>query len=143
LKEVRATDRHELCTSALTYYEVEEAVYKVLRQETKGIEQAGRLCIPAARSVVPQVKIMVEMFCIQVLELSSSMVDEQLRERGFEIEGVRAADSLHLTTALKHGADLFISGDGHLLTLDSKFDNSVGKPLRVVDTGHALGLLRS
>jgi predicted nucleic acid-binding protein len=55
--------------------------------------------------------------------------------------GVRAADALHVTTAIAHGAQAFLTTDGTLLALDNAFVNADGVRLRCVDTDEALHLL--
>ena len=55
--------------------------------------------------------------------------------------GVRAADALHFTTAIAHGAQVFLTIDGMLLALDNAFMNADGVHLRCVDTDEALQLL--
>jgi hypothetical protein len=42
-------------TSCLTYYEVEEALFKHLAQTAKGVSRADRFLIPTARSITTQV----------------------------------------------------------------------------------------
>jgi hypothetical protein len=46
---------HIGATSCLTYYEVEEALYRQLAQSTKGVSRADTLLIPVARSITTQV----------------------------------------------------------------------------------------
>ncbi len=55
-------NRHLGATSCLTYYEVEEALYRQLAQSTKGISHADSLLIPAARSITTQVQMVIELF---------------------------------------------------------------------------------
>jgi hypothetical protein len=69
---------HIGATSCLTYYEVEEALYRLLAQSAKGISRADMLLIPAARSITTQVQIVVELFNILVLDLTSGTVRLQL-----------------------------------------------------------------
>ena len=48
---------HSGATSCLTFYEVEEALYRLLAQSAKGISRVDMLLIPAARSITTQVQI--------------------------------------------------------------------------------------
>jgi hypothetical protein len=75
----RVERRHEGATSALTYYEVEEALYKSLRAGTTGVSNVDVYRVNAARSIVPQTVIAVTFFNIEVLELTPEIVDAQLR----------------------------------------------------------------
>jgi hypothetical protein len=71
---------HSGATSCLTYYEVEEALYHMLAQSAKGVSWADTFLIPAARSITTQVQIVVELFNISVLDLTSESVRLQLRQ---------------------------------------------------------------
>ena len=86
---------HVGATSCLTYYEVEEALYRLLAQSAKGISRADTLLIPAARSITTQVQIVVELFNISVLDLTSGTVRLQLQQLDLQTRGIRAADALH------------------------------------------------
>ena len=61
---------HTGATSCLTYYEVEEALYRLLVQTAKGVSGTDTLLIPVARSITTQVQIVVERFNITVLDLN-------------------------------------------------------------------------
>lgn len=58
----KISKNHASATSCLTFYEVEEALYRMLAQSAKGISRADTLIIPAARSITTQVQIVVELF---------------------------------------------------------------------------------
>ena len=90
----RVTRAHTGATSCLTYYEVEEALYRLLAQSAKGVSNAGTLLIPAARSITTQVQIVIELFNISVLDLTSGTVRLQLQQLNLQTRGIRAADSL-------------------------------------------------
>lgn len=47
---------HTGATSCLTYYEIEEALYRLLAQSAKGVSRADKLLIPVARSITTQVQ---------------------------------------------------------------------------------------
>jgi predicted nucleic acid-binding protein len=130
-------------TSCLTYYEVEEALYRLLTQSAKGISRADTLLIPAARSITTQVRIVVELFSISVLDLTSETVSLQLRQLDLQTRGIRAADALHAATAIAFGADLLVSADEALLNLDGILVNNQGRKIRCVDTDLALQLLEN
>src|SRR5207248_6878236 len=113
-------------TSCLTYYEVEEALYRLLAQSAKGISRADTLLIPAARSITTQVQIVVELFNISVLDLTSGTVRLQLQQLDLQTRGIRAADALHVATAIAFGADLLVSADDTVLNLDGILVNTQG-----------------
>src|SRR5204863_6043158 len=91
----RVGNSHIGATSCLTYYEVEEALYRLLAQSAKGISRADTLLIPAARSITTQVQIVVELFNVSVLDLTSATVRLQLCQLDLQTRGIRAADALH------------------------------------------------
>jgi predicted nucleic acid-binding protein len=132
---------HIGATSCLTYYEVEEALYRLLAQSAKGISRADMLLIPAARSITTQVQIVVELFNILVLDLTSGTVRLQLRQLDLQTRGIRAADALHAATAIAFDADLLISADDAMLNLDGILVNTQGRKIMCRDTDLALQLL--
>jgi hypothetical protein len=64
-----------------------------------------------------------------------------MREHQAGNGGVRAADALHVTTALQHDADLILSTDSGILNLDGKPKTLGGNDLRCLDSDAALSLL--
>ena len=83
---------HAGATSCLTYYEVEEALFRILTQSAKGVTSADTLLIPVARSITTQVQIVVELFNVAVLDLTSATVRLQLQQLDLQTRGIRAAD---------------------------------------------------
>lgn len=132
-------ERHEGITSTLTCYEVEEAMYRELKRSPN--QAVDRYIIPAARAVIMQTLVIIDIFTIALLDLTSAVVIAQCDNGELQRRGVRAADALHVTTALAHGAQMFITTDGHLLALDNVFVNADGIRVRCVDTDEALSLL--
>jgi predicted nucleic acid-binding protein len=120
---------------------VEEALYRLLAQSAKGVSRADTLLIPAARSITTQVQIMVEMFRVSVLDLTSSTVRLQLQQLDLQTRGVRAADALHAASAIAFNADLLVSTDDALLHLDGILTNARGCKILCRDTDVALHLL--
>lgn len=137
----RVARRHDGATSALTYYEVEEALYKTLVITTARVAQAEAYRVAAARSIVPQTIIAVAYFNIQVLDLTADTVDAQLRSVELQTHGIRAADALHLATASRWNADIFLTTDQTILKLDNALLNNAGKPIRCYDSDGALSVL--
>ena len=132
---------HIGATSCLTYYEVEEALYRLLAQSAKGISSAGTLLIPAARSITTQVQIVVELFNVAVLDLTSGTVRLQLQQLDLQTRGVRAADALHAASAIAFDAELLVSTDDALLQLDGILVNAQGGKILCRDTDSALQLV--
>ncbi len=128
-------------TSALTFYEAEEALFKQLSLAAKGVSQASVLLVPMARAIVSQIHTTVRLFDITVCDLSVRTIQAQLRERELDTRGVRAADSIHVMTASQVDADILASGDDALLELDGVIRNSSGKVLRCVDSDAALRII--
>jgi predicted nucleic acid-binding protein len=137
----RASRIHKGATSCVTYYEVEEALYRLLAQSAKGVSRADTLLIPAARSITTQVQIVVELFEIAVLDLTADIVRLQLRQLDLQTRGIRAADALHVATAIEFNADLLVSADETILSLDGVVVNTDGRKVICADTDRALQLL--
>jgi predicted nucleic acid-binding protein len=135
-------DRHQALTSSLTCYEVEEAMYGALHRAMRGIPNAGPYIIPAARAVITQTLVTIERFKIELVDLTSSVVTAQCSNLELQTRGIRAADALHVTTALAHGADVFVSTDSALIALDRVFPGTGDARLRCLDTDDALVHLR-
>jgi predicted nucleic acid-binding protein len=135
---------HIGATSCLTYYEVEEALYGLLSQSAKGVSRAHTLLIPASRSITTQVQMVVELFKISVLDLTSGTVRlqlEQLEQLDLQTRGIRAADALHAATAIAFNADLLVSTDHALLDMDEVLMNTQHSRIRCRDTDSALQIL--
>lgn len=82
--------RHEGITSSLTCYEVEEAMYRELRRTTNDVPNVDRFIIPAARAVITQTLVTIELFKIALLDLTSAVVIAQcdnveLQSAGFAL----------------------------------------------------------
>jgi hypothetical protein len=132
---------HVSLTSSLTCYEVEEAMYGELKRSATGVTHGGKYIIPAARAVMTQTLMTIDGFGIQVVDLTSQVVIAQCNNFDLQMRGVRAADALHVTTALLNSADLLISADDDVLALDSLYQTAAGATLRCLDTDAALVLL--
>ncbi len=137
----KASRTHTGATSCLTYYEVEEALYRLLAQSAKGVSRADKLLIPAARAITTQVQIVVDLFNISVLDLTSGTVRLQLQQLDLQTRGIRAADALHAASAIAFDADLLVSTDDALLRLDGVLENTRGRKMLCRDTDLALHLL--
>lgn len=132
--------RHAGMTSSLTCYEVEEAVYAELRRSSKGLVNADQYIVPSAREVIDQILVTIGFFKIRMVALTPAIVTAQCANLELRKRGIRAADALHITTALID-ADIFVSTDRDLIVLDNIFAGRSGLRLRCVDTDQALSLL--
>lgn len=138
---IRLSKGHTAITSSLTCYEVEEALYRVLSRSAKGVAHSNRYIVPAARAVITQTLMTIDQFGIQVMDLTSETVLEQCKNVLLQMRGVRAADALHVTTALLNDVDLILSTDEDVLQLDGALQTRAGTVLRCLDTNDALKLL--
>jgi predicted nucleic acid-binding protein len=132
---------HTSATSCLTYYEVEEAFYRLLVQSAKGVSHADTILIPAARSIRTQVQMLIELFNVSTLDLTSATVRLQLQQLDLQTRGIRAADSLHAASAIAFDADLFVSTDDALLQIDGILVNARGNKIVCCDTDSGVQIL--
>lgn len=132
---------HTGATSSLTYYEVEEALFKQLTSVATGLPNASKLRVLAARSIVPQTITAVRFFSINVLNLTAATVEAQLNNVDLYLRGVRAADALHITSAVDFDAEIFVSVDEDVLQLDGVIRNRSGAFIKCCDTDVALTIL--
>ena len=132
---------HIGATSCLTFYEAEEALYRMLSQSVKRISRADKLLIPAARSITTQVQIVVDHFNISVLSLTSETIRLQLQQIDLQTRGIRAADALQAATAIAFDADLLVSTDEAVLNLDGILLNTQGRQIMCRDTDLAIQCL--
>lgn len=128
-------------TSSLTYYEVEEALFKQLASVATGMTNANTLRVLTARSIMPQTVTAVRFFGINVLDLTATIVESQLNNVELHIRGIRAADALHVASAINFDAEVLISVDEDLLKLNSVILNRSGTPIKFCDTDIALTIL--
>jgi predicted nucleic acid-binding protein len=132
---------HVCATSCLTYYEVEEALYRLLARSAKGVSRADTLLIPVARSITIQVQAVIDQFRISALDLTSATIRLQLQQIELQTRGVRAPDALHAASAIAFDADLLVSTDDTLLRLDGVLVNTRHRRILCRDTDSALQLL--
>lgn len=132
---------HTGATSSLTYYEVEEALFKQLTSAAKGMTNASTLRVLAARSIMAQTVMAVRFFGLEVLDLTVAIVESQLNNVDLHIRGIRAADTLHVVSAINFDVEVLISVDEDLLRLDGVITNKSGTPIKFCDTDIALTIL--
>jgi len=137
----RIASSHTGATSSLTYYEVEEALFKQLASVVTGIENANKIRVILARSIVPQTRTAVRFFGIGVLDLTATTVEVQLNNMDLRDKGIRAADALHVASAINFDAEVLISVDNDVLKLDSLIKNKSGVPIKCCDMDEALTIL--
>jgi predicted nucleic acid-binding protein len=83
----------------------------------------------------------VDLFEISVLDLTSTTVRLQLEQLDLQTRGIRAADALHAATAISFDADLLVSTDESILSLDGILVNTQGHKILCRDTDLAIGYL--
>lgn len=131
--------KHVGITSSLTFYEIEEAAYRE-RSSLPGF-LPKRYAVRDARAFAADVLLVADVFTIQMVNLTPEIVRAQHATAELTERGIRAADALHIATAVLEGAELVITTDSALIRLDSRFATAAGTPLRCVDTDAALALL--
>ena len=99
------------------------------------------LLVPVARSITTQLQILVDLFNVSVLDLTSGTVRLQLQQLDLQTRGIRAADALHAASAIAFDADILVSTDDALLHLDGVLANTQGHKIRCRDTDSVLQLL--
>jgi predicted nucleic acid-binding protein len=99
------------------------------------------LVIPVARSMMLQTEMVIRLFGIEVLDLTAATVRSQLRELELQTRGVRAADALHLATAVAFDADTVVTADNVILALDNVLKGQSGQTIRCLDSDAALRLI--
>jgi predicted nucleic acid-binding protein len=114
---------------------------ELVRRSVPGEPITKHLIIPVARDLVSHTLLTLDLFRIKLVDLTRVIVAAQCNNLKLQERGIRAADALHITTALAEGAELLITTDSNLIRLDNVFENSAGAPLRCVDTDQALALL--
>ncbi len=132
---------HTGARSSLTYYEVEEALFKQLTSVATGMANASTIRVLAARSIVPQTITAVRFFSIDVLDLTATTVEAQLSNVELYVRGIRAADALHVASAINFDAEVLISVDEDVLKLDGVIVNKSGVPIKFCDPDVALTIL--
>lgn len=80
-------------------------------------------------------------FNIELVGLTEEIIVTQCSDIVLQMKGVRAADALHVTTALLHDADLLLSTDAAILDLNGELKTVTGKTMKCLDTDVAIGIL--
>jgi predicted nucleic acid-binding protein len=114
---------------------------ELVRRSPEATVADRRVFVPAARLLVTQTLGTADSFKIKLSDLTRAVFVAQSRNVELQDRGIRAADALHITTAIAEGAELLITTDSNLIRLDNAFENSAGATLRCVDTDQALALL--
>ncbi len=83
----------------------------------------------------------IKFYDLLVLDLTAAIVERQMREGQLQRLGVRSADSLHMASAIVFGAEIVLTGDRRLLSLNNQLRNSSGDLIKCVDTDTALSIL--
>lgn len=139
LNRVRAS--HEGATSALTFYEVEEALFKGIAASTRGLRNAAALRVAIVRPIVTQALLAADRFGLTLLPVDEQIVRSLAADLTLRRSAVRAADALHVRCAARFDAELLITTDAGLLALDGRIVNGRGDPIRCRDTHDAAAVL--
>jgi len=137
----KTRDSHLGASSCLTIYEIEEALYGASSSTSKGVSRARLLLVAGARGIARNASLAVHRFQLDMLDLTPAIVSVYVKHPELQPRGIRAADAIHITTAIAFDADLFVTADDTLLKLDRLITNSRGLPIRCLDTDSALSLL--
>lgn len=132
---------HRGATSALTFYEVEEAQFKQVAASTKGLANAAAIRVTAARPILAQALIAAGQFDVEILRVDESTIRSLATDAVLSTRAVRAADGLHVRCAAAYDADIVVTGDAGLLALDGTITCASGRPMRCCDTDEVLTLL--
>ena len=76
-----------------------------------------------------------------MLDLTATTVEAQLNNVELYVRGIRAADALHVASAINFDAEVLISVDEDILKLDGIILNKSGVPIKFCDTDIALTVL--
>lgn len=133
--------KHVGFTSCLAMYEAEEALFARLMKISKGVPNGRKFAIPSSRTLNIQVLMVKKHFNLKILDLTEDIFQKELQNISLQIIGIRAGDSLHMTTAILNDADMIITTDKHLMALDRTFSNSKSTPIRCLDTNDAKQIL--
>jgi hypothetical protein len=134
-------NKHQGATSVLTYYETEEALYAELLASTKGLSNAQAMIIPPARSLPMQVYTAAMLFNISVRDLTAATIKTQLSNFDLQTHGTRAADAIHMVTAIEFDSDIVVSGDSGIQALNGILMNKRAIAVICCDSDDALTLL--
>ena len=112
-------------------------MFSNLKARAKGIPHAGKMLILSARPVILQSILIADLFGIEIKDLTRDLLRTTATNAGFSTEGVKLGDALHMTMAMRDGAELIITSDDHILSYDKKISGANGTPIRCLDTDEA------
>jgi len=85
--------------------------------------------------------VIVNLYNLKILDLTEDIIIKSMQEIELQLKGIRAADSLHILTAINNNAEVIISTDGDLIKLDDVFKNKDGIKIKCMDTDVAKSYL--
>lgn len=129
--------------SALTFYEVEEALYKAVSAFIKGVENAEKIRLEACRPILAQALAVVRLFDLKVLGLHEDAVIAVSKLPLLAEKGIRVADALHVMTAANQDVEVIVSADRDILKLDGLVGNRSKTKMRCLDSDAGLTFLKS
>lgn len=128
-------------TSCLAMYEAEEALFARLMKASRGLSHGKKFAITSSRTLNLQILTIKQVFKLRILDLTEKTFEEEQKQISLQIKGIRAGDSLHMTTAILNDADMIITTDKNLLALDKIFQNAKGTQMQCLDTNIAKRIL--
>lgn len=139
LNRIRAS--HRGATSAMTFYEVEEALFKQVAANTRGFVNAAAIRVTAARPIVAQALVAADQFGLDIVRVDEETIRSLATDVVLSSNAVRAADGMHVRCAVAFDADIIVTGDAGLLALDGVVARPTGMTVQCCDTDKALTLI--
>jgi hypothetical protein len=102
------------------------------------LEKIDKMLILSARPVISQVLVVMDLFRIEVKDLTRDLLRAAATVGVFLNDAVKLGDTLHMTIAIHHDADIIMSSDKDILSYDKKLLNTRGTPIRCLDTDGAI-----
>ena len=132
---------HDTFTSAFMLHEAERTLFDSLSVAARGMSDKYRFLVMSARALSAQVLATTQVAGIAIVPLGSDDFLEAYALRELDALSILPADALHVVAARRLDAEVVVTGDRDLLRCDGKVANSLGKPMRCVDTDEALAIL--
>jgi len=124
-------------TSSLTPFEAEDALFDEMSRSLKGKRDKRKKAVLGSSGISNQVLLIKQFYKLHMVDLREQEFIEKNRQINLQFNGIEAGDSLHMATAILNNADLVISTDKHMLSLNNNFRNSAGNIIQCLDTDGA------
>lgn len=87
LKKIK--NSHEGFTSSLTFYEIEESMYKELDNSSTGIENKKKFLVSSSRPLIIQTLVIIEHFDLKIIDLTKDIIKKSVEEIELQQKGRR------------------------------------------------------